>query len=153
MHSFGLRFYNRNSSIRKCVRWFVGLFVGKSTKKVFSCYLRRVVLFYSELRLEKIVLQFSKRSWFSLLSPYLNSLRQVTWPNGTRGMVTRSALLHQRTGSTAMVLGGRWCFSQYKLQALAMVIHLAMGLKPAWVWNSCWKASQPAFNRATSDLQ
>ena len=35
---------------------------GEEYEKVFSCYLRRLVLFYSELRLEKIVLQFSKRS-------------------------------------------------------------------------------------------
>ena len=35
----------------------------KYTKKCFhNIYLRRLVLFYSELRLEKIVLQFSKRS-------------------------------------------------------------------------------------------
>ena len=50
---------------------------GKVRKSVFICYLRRLVLFYSELPLEKIVLQFSKRSWFWLLSPYLNWLAQV----------------------------------------------------------------------------
>ena len=39
-----------------------GSICGEKYEKVFSCYLRKLVLFYSELRLEKIVLQFSKRS-------------------------------------------------------------------------------------------
>ena len=30
-----------------------------------------------------------------------------------------------------MVLGVKWCFCQYRLQALAMVMHLAMELKQA----------------------
>ena len=40
-------------------------------------------------------------------------------------------------GSTAMVSGVKWCMRQYRLQALAMVMHLAMGLKPACRSNSC----------------
>ena len=37
-----------------------GFICGEKYEKVFSCYLRRLVLFYSELRLGKLVLQFSK---------------------------------------------------------------------------------------------
>ena len=39
-----------------------GSICGEKYEKVFSCYLHRLVLFYSELRLEKKVLQLSKRS-------------------------------------------------------------------------------------------
>ena len=38
-----------------------GSICGEKYEEGSSCYLRRLVLFYSELRLEKIVLQFNKK--------------------------------------------------------------------------------------------
>ena len=69
------------------------------------------------------------------------------------GLLLTLAPRHPLRGSTAKVSSLRQCFLQYRLHALAMVTHLAKGLKSACCSNSWVKALQSACNNATSDLQ
>ena len=97
------------------------------------------------------VLDFWQSGWCPSGSPHASGSEEyilVSGPrSGTNWATRRIPVL------ISIKCWRRWCFLQYKLQALAMVMDLAMGLKPAWIWNSCWNAWQPVFNRATSDLQ